>query len=120
MRGMANAIRRPFRTPDLQRIRTPQKLITSPMKNRPVSSTVIPAGIFVAAVSVALIGFVSIPWSALPLIVGCYIACGVVFLAFRDYSSAPSYCTPNIHRLTAQDRNGSRASVAATLELRAA
>ena len=56
----------------------------------------------------------------LPVVLGCYIVGGIVVLAFRDYSHAPSYRTTNVHRLTAEDHDGARGSVAATDELRAA
>jgi hypothetical protein len=90
------------------------------MKTRLVSSTVMLAATLFAAVTVGFIVFVSISWSALPMIAGCYIVGGIVFLAFRDYSTAPSYGTPDIHTLAAHDRDRSHASIAATVELRAA
>ena len=90
------------------------------MKTRLVSSTVILAATFFAAVSVGFVVFVSIPWSVLSMIAGSYIVGGIVFLAFRDYSTAPSYCTPDLHTLAAHDRDGAHASVPAIVELRAA
>ena len=90
------------------------------MKTRSLSSTLILAAIFLAALSVVLIGLALIPWSSLPMVAGCYIVGGIVVLAFRDYSHAPSYHTTNVHRLTAEDHDGARGSAAATVELRAA
>ena len=90
------------------------------MKNKPVTSTLILAAMFFAALCVVLIGLALIPWSSLPMVLGCSIVGGIVVLAFRDYSNAPSYCTPNVHQLTAEDHDGARGSVAATVELRAA
>ena len=90
------------------------------MKNRLVTSTPIRAAILLVVVSAGLFGFVSIAWSSIPMIVGCYLAGGIAVLAFRDYSRAPGYSTSNVHRFPVEHCAVMSTSVRTTEELRAA